>query len=150
MSLWRPTVKRWEHLFYGEYAERRRILAGLTLEQVVYVSGGQPHSLYAELWHTVLWQKILVTRDEELYEQTWQKGERYPTNPPQHLAEWLRLVEEFFAGLDLALAWTTEPEKLNHEVDPGITMADVLYGLAVHNAYHFGKMVAIRQAMQAW
>ena len=29
-------------------------------------------------------------------------------------------------------------------------MADALQCLAVHNAYHFGKIVALRQAMAAW
>lgn len=141
---------RWEHLFHGEFAERRRILSGLTLEQVTARPSAQSHSIYDELWHAALWQTIMVSRDEELYERTWQAGLRYPERPPVDLAEWNALVEDFLAGLERALAWTTAPERLNAEVNPGETMADILRGLAVHNAYHLGKIVALRQAMDAW
>lgn len=141
---------RWKHLFEGEFAGRAKILSGLTLQQVTQVAPGQPHSIYAELWHLVLWQNILVTRDEALYERTWQQGKRYPLTQPTTLGEWDRLVAEYFVGVEEALSWTTTPERLNHETDPGITMADVLHGLAVHNAYHFGKIVAIRQQLGAW
>ncbi|WP_425147753.1 DinB family protein [Deinococcus sp.] len=143
-------MNRWEHLFYGEFAERRKLLSGLTLEQVNHSPFIQAHSIFAELWHTVLWQNILVGRDEALYEQTWQRGERYPAHPAQSLAEWEALVEDFLDGLTRALAWTLSAEKLNMEVDPGVTMAGVLHGLAVHNAYHLGKIVALRQMLGCW
>ncbi|WP_424949407.1 DinB family protein [Deinococcus sp.] len=143
-------MDKWKHLFYGEYAERSIIFGDLTLQQVIQVPSAQSHSIYAELWHTVLWQKILVTRDETLYEDAWQKGERYPQQEPTRFEQWTALVEEFFLGLDQALEWTATPERLNHETDPGTTMADVLCGLAVHNAYHLGKIVAIRQVVGAW
>ena len=141
---------RWEHVLYGEFADRRTLLSGLTLEQVTAIPSAQSHSIYDELWHAALCQTIMVDRDEALYERTWQAGSRYPERPPTDLTEWTALVEDFLAGLDRALAWTTSPEKLNAEVNPGETMADILYGLAVHNAYHLGKIVALRQAMNAW
>jgi hypothetical protein len=31
-------MNQWEHVFYGEYAKREKILSGLTLEQVTAVS----------------------------------------------------------------------------------------------------------------
>lgn len=71
-------VNKWEKLFQGKYAERRRILSGLTLEQVSEMRFGRTHSLYAELWHTVLWQNILVKRDEALYEEVWKNGMLWP------------------------------------------------------------------------
>jgi hypothetical protein len=36
------------------------------------------------------------------------------------------------------------------EVEPGVTMADELNSVAVHNAYHLGKIVALRQRIGAW
>lgn len=139
-----------EHLFYGEYAKREKILSNLTLEQVTTVPSKQLHSIFAELWHTVLWQKICVTRDENLYDQVWQKDDLYPTHVPEKLEEWTALVEEFLSGIEQALEWTKTPEKLNAEVNPGETMKDILHGLAVHNAYHMGKIVALRQMMGIW
>jgi uncharacterized damage-inducible protein DinB len=143
-------MNQWEHLFYGEYAERKKILSNLTLEQVTAVSSGQSHSIFAELWHTVLWQKIIVTRDEVLHNQTWQQNDLYPKHIPEKFEEWTALVEEFLLGIEQALEWTTSPEKLNLEVNPGETMRDILPSLAVHNAYHMGKIVALRQVMGVW
>jgi hypothetical protein len=58
--------------------------------------------------------------------------------------------KKFFEGLENVLEWTSSPEKLAVETDPEITMADNLVGLAVHNAYHFGKIMALRQGLGAW
>lgn len=141
---------KWRHLFVdGEYARRERVLSGLTLEQVGRRPAEQTHSIYDELWHAARWQTIIVTRDEVLYE-TWQRGERYPTSPPERAEEWSALVAEFLSGLEKALEWASSPEKLDSEVDPGISMRDVLHSLAVHNAYHLGKIVAVRQLIGAW
>ena len=60
------------------------------------------------------------------------------------------LVSEFLSGLEKALEWASSPEKLGVEVDTGVTMGDVLHSLAVHNAYHMGKIVAVRQLIGAW
>ncbi len=143
-------MNQWEHLFHGEYTERTKILSQLTLEQVTAVPSGQCHSIFAELWHTVLWQKIIVTRDKDLYNQTWQQNDLYPKHVPEKLEEWTALVKEFLLGIEQALGWTRTPEKLNLEVNPGETMRDILPGLAVHNAYHMGKIVALRQIMGIW
>ncbi len=58
--------------------------------------------------------------------------------------------EKILADLTLEQVWTRSPERLTMETDPGLTMADNLVGLAIHNAYHFGKIVAIRQMMGVW
>jgi uncharacterized damage-inducible protein DinB len=143
-------VSKWKHLLVdGEYAKRERILSGLSLEQVKRSPAGQSHSIYEELWHVARWQTIIVTRDEALYE-TWQRGEPYPRQPPEKEEGWSVIVAEFLRGLEKALAWAASPETLSMEVDPGVTMAEVLDSLAVHNAYHMGKIVALRQMMGAW
>lgn len=140
----------WAHLFHGEFANRRALLSGLTLEQVTARPSAQSHSIYDELWHAALWQTIMVDRDEALYDRLWHGGPRYPQQPPSDLTEWTALVEDFLSGLERALACTRSPEALNREVNPGETMADILSGLAVHNAYHLGKIVALRQVLGAW
>lgn len=143
-------VNKWKHLFVdGEYAQREKILSGLSLEQVKRSSSDQSHSIYEELWHVTRWQTIIVTRNEALYE-TWQKGERYPSQPPEKEEEWSALVAEFLRGLEQALEWAASPERLSMEVEPGVPMGEVLESLAVHNAYHMGKIVALRQIMGAW
>jgi uncharacterized damage-inducible protein DinB len=141
-------LNKWSHLFIdGEYAGRGRILSGLTLEQVKLRPSEHSHSIYEELWHAARWQTIIIERDEELY-KTW--AESYPAHPPENEEEWFALVAEFLSGLEKALEWASSPEKLCVEVDPGVTMSDVLHSLAVHNAYHMGKIVALRQLIGAW
>lgn len=140
----------YRHLFVtGEFAERGKILAGLSLDQVNRVPLGAPHSIYGELWHLTRWQSIVAFRDEDLHHE-WERGEDFPSTPAASLADWQELVQSYLAGVDRVLSWADSPERLAVESDPGITMADNLASLAVHNAYHFGKIVAIRQQLGAW
>lgn len=140
----------WKHLFIdGEYAQRKKILSGLTFEQVKHSPSEQLHSIYAELWHTTRWQTIVVERNKGIYE-TCQTDELYPAHPPEEEEEWFALVSEFLSGLEKALECASTPEKLGVEIEPGVTMSDILHSLAVHNAYHMGKIVAVRQIIGAW
>ena len=148
-------MNKWKHLLVdGEFADRARILSGLTLEQVTRRLSPESHTIYEELWHATRWQNIVVNRDEKLYE-AWQRGEvypgaLYPADAPASEREWSALAEEFLAGLDKALEWADSPERLAAEIDPDFTMADALRSLAVHNAHHLGKIIALRQALGAW
>lgn len=143
-------MSKWKHLFVdGEYARRERILSGLTLDQVTRRPSEQTHSIYEELFHTVRWQTMVVRLDKRRNEIE-QGGELYPAHPPEQEEEWIALVTEFLSGLEKALDWASSPEKLAVEVDAGVTMGDELHSLAVHNAYHMGKIVALRQLIGAW
>lgn len=140
---------KWQHLLRGgEYAPPEQILAGLTPEQVTHRPSAGSHTIYEELWHASRWQAIIVNRDEALYEE-WKAGRVYPEAPAVGAAEWEALVAEFLAGLEKALWWAESPERLAREPQPGTTMEDVLVGLCVHNAYHLGKIVALRQSLGA-
>ena len=146
-------MSHWTGLLEGEYAERKKILADLTLEQVNRRLSPQSHSIYDELWHLVQWQNIVVNQEEPLYDETGRQGPPYPIYPAQplnDLAEWNTLVDTFFHGLAQAYERTRTPEQLRQENAAGTTMADALHSLAVHNAYHFGKIVALRQLMGLW
>jgi hypothetical protein len=63
---------------------------------------------------------------------------------------WEELVTEFLAGSKRAVELGRAPEALMKEVRPGVTLAARLESLAVHNAYHLGKIVALRQLIDAW
>jgi uncharacterized damage-inducible protein DinB len=146
MSKW----NKWKHIFVeGEYAKRDKILKDLTFEQVNSLPSEGLHTIYGELWHTTKWQNIVVHDDKAQYER-WQNNERYPANPAAFENEWNELVKEFLVGLDKALEISDSNELLNKEIEEGITMSDCLYSLAAHNAYHLGKIVAIRQMIGAW
>lgn len=128
---------------------REKALSGLSLEQVKRRPSEQSHTIYEELWHATRCQTIVVTRDEGWFEK-WERGEHYSTPTSVKEEEWSALVTEFLWGLEKALELASSPEELRVEVDPGVTMGDVLHSLAVHNAYHMGKIVAVRQLIGAW
>lgn len=137
-------MNMWEHLFLtGEFPARADLLSGLTLEQVTLVPPGASHSIYEELWHAAGYQRTIVERDQT-------PGEHYPSSTPEHEQEWHDLVRQFLEGAQAAVAWAQAPDRLAVEVEPGVTMADELHSVAVHNAYHLGKIVALRQRIGAW
>lgn len=133
-----------EHLFLvGEFPERAHLLSGLTLEQVRFCPEGASHSIYDELWHAAGYQRYVLDRGDAA-------GDLYPTAVPEHEHQWHDLVHAFLDGARAATAMGQTPERLALEVEPGVTMADELNSVAVHNAYHLGKIVALRQRIGAW
>lgn len=133
-----------EHLFLvGEFPERAHLLSGLTLEQVTLCPTGASHSIYEELWHVVAYQQSIVADGDP-------DGERFPSAAPEHEDQWHDLVRTFLDGARAAAALGQVPERLALEVEPGLTLGDELNCVAVHNAYHLGKIVALRQRIGAW
>lgn len=141
----------WRHVFIdGEFAQRERLLSGLSLHQVTSRPYGMPHSIYDELWHAMTWQRIVVERDEVGGGASMSGDPDFPTQEPDREEAWNDLVDEFLAGSEKAVAWGQTPGALQRELEPGETVADALLSLAVHNAYHLGKIVALRQMIGAW
>jgi uncharacterized damage-inducible protein DinB len=140
-----------KHLFLdGEFPPRARLLSGLTAEQATRRPEGASHSIYEELWHLVAWQRIVVERDEAAGERWADPSVDFPGEQTVDQRSWDELVAAYLEGARKAVDWGTPPSKLDMEVGPGETMADALQCLAVHNAFHFGKIVALRQVMGAW
>ena len=133
----------------GEFMSRARLLSGLTVEQVNARPPGLPHTIYEELWHMTKWQSIVVQCDEPTAATWIAGGQDFPSDTPGNERMWEDLVREFLAGSDTAVKLGRSPEALI-EATPGVTLADKLESLAVHNAYHLGKIVALRQVIEAW
>ena len=142
---------QWDHLFIdGEFMSRARLLSGLTIEQVSLRPPGLPHTIYEELWHITKWQSIVVQCDDRA-EAAWiEGGQDFPSEGPGNERSWKDLVTEFLAGSTTAVELGRSSEAPKNEAHPGITLADSLASLAVHNAYHLGKIVALRQVIGAW
>jgi len=137
-------MNNWEHLFLtGEFPARADLLSGLTLEQVTLRPAGASHSIYEELWHAAGYQRSIIERDQAV-------GDYYPRVGPEHEQQWHDLVQQFLKDAQAAVAWAQAPDRLAVEVEPGVTMGDELLSVAVHNAYHLGKIVALRQRIGAW
>ena len=148
------SVNVWEHLFLtGEFAPRDHILDGLTLEQVSARPAGAPHSIYEELWHAAEWQRIVLERDEAAFERFDQGGQFPPSSSPEDETAWRELVVSFLALSERAVnlardeAWLETDET---DDNPGFTWRNGLESLAVHSAYHMGKIVLLRQLLGIW
>jgi uncharacterized damage-inducible protein DinB len=105
---------------------------------------GASHSIYDELWHLVGYQQSIIEPGGA------PPGDLYPTVAPEHEDQWHQLVQVFLTGARAAADLGQAPARLAAEVEPGVTLADELNSVAVHNAYHFGKIVALRQRIGAW
>jgi hypothetical protein len=144
-------MSQWQHLFIdGEFMPRARLLAGLTVEQVSKRPPGLSHSIYEELWHTAKWQSIVVRCDDPASAASIDEAQHFPTEAPGNERMWEDLVAEFLAGCATAAELGLSPDALKREVGPRVTLAEELESLAVHNAYHLGKIVALRQVIGAW
>ena len=147
---------QWDDLLLsGGFAPRQVLLRGLTLEQVSATPHGAPHSIYQELWHlTTVLRKSLDGGRIEL--ESWPWEEHFPPQPqPADLGEWQSLVTGYLEAASEAVARSAEPGFLESP-DPcdfeehGLTWRDALEFLAVHSAYHFGRIVLLRQLLGAW
>ncbi len=146
---------QWDDLLLsGGFAPRAALLRGLTLEQVGAVPDGAPHSVYQELWHltTVLRNSL---DDGRVVLENWPLEEHFPSRPePADMQEWDGLVALYLdaaaeaVGRSEQAEWLTSPDPGYEE--HGFTWRDSLEFLAVHSAYHFGRIVLLRQLLGAW
>lgn len=138
----------------GVFAPREVLLRGLTLEQVGARPAGAPHSIYQELWHAnaVLRQSLDGGR---VVLESWPHAQHFAVDPkPAGQAEWDGLVREYLAACEDAVerakrpGWLASPDPGYEEL--GLTWSDSLEFLAVHSAYHLGRIVLLRQLLAAW
>jgi len=121
---------------------------------------GVPHTIYQELWHIAFWQEITLD---------WIEGREteFPRTPDAGFAQpadveresWSQLCSRFFASLDTVAGAARDEAKLEKSIrcpsPPGkpartMTVREQLESLAAHNAYHFGRVVLLRQMFGAW
>ena len=135
-----------------------RILEGLTDDLAHRALPNVPHTIYAELWHMTFWQQITLD---------WIAGIEtpYPAKPSDgfaakpHTESWEQLRPRFLRGAEQAAAIAQDSPRLDNPIHcpsrPGaptriMSIRDQLISLAAHNAYHLGRIVVIRQLLQAW
>jgi hypothetical protein len=119
-----------------------------------------PRTIYAELWHIVFWQQIAID---------WTTGTPTP-NPGTATAgfpsaadiarePWPQLCARFFATCEKIAAIARDTARFEALVEcpspaghPTRFMAvrEQLESATAHNAYHFGRIVLLRQLASAW
>jgi len=133
-----------------EFAPRAHILA-VPFEHVGVRPAGASHSIYEELWHTVDWQNFVLLMAQRKAVRSDYKGESFPElRAPEDEGAWKALVEEFLTGSEKAVSLAGDAEALETRLADGFSVRERLELLAVHNAYHLGKIVALRQLLGVW
>lgn len=136
------------------------ILESVSEELAHKKTPGAPHTIYGELWHITFWQQITLD---------WIHSIETPC--PEHASlgfasqkdidneSWQQLCQRFFRSNQQAGATAADTKNLNQPIrcpspagQPTRTMSirEQLESLAAHNAYHFGRIVLLRQLNNAW
>jgi uncharacterized damage-inducible protein DinB len=136
------------------------ILDGLSTELAHRAVAGAPRTIYAELWHIAFWQQMTldwVRGIETPYPV--QAADGFPGEQDTARESWQELCRRFFRTCAEAAAATRDASRLDQPVrcpsPPGrpvrvMTVREQLESLAAHNAYHFGRIVLLRQLMGSW
>ena len=134
------------------------VLEGLTAAAAHRSVAGAPRTIYEELWHIAFWQQVTLD---------WVRG--IETAYPEHASDgfprdtasesWGQLCQRFFSTNREAGAIAQDAARLDATVNcpsrPGMplrvmTVREQLESLGAHNAYHFGRIVLLRQIQGLW
>jgi len=136
------------------------ILQGLNPALAHRAVPGAPRAIYDELWHIAFWQQITLDWVEGLetpYPAHPSAG--FPTGNDKAREDWDQLCRRFFRANQQAAAIARDAAMLQRQVNcpsrPGLpirtmSVREQLESLAAHNAYHFGRIVLLRQLAGAW
>jgi uncharacterized damage-inducible protein DinB len=149
--------------FIGDSAHTppSHILENLPEELAQRRVAGAPHSIYEELWHAAFWQQVMLDRVNGLGTPSPDhNAASFPTAQQIRAEPWDDLCRRFLAGANesAAIADCGDESKLNHKVlcpspdNPArrMTVREQLESFAAHNAYHFGRIVQLRQMLGSW
>jgi uncharacterized damage-inducible protein DinB len=141
-------------------APAAEIVEGLSDELAHREIAGAPRTIYEELWHIAFWLQLTLEWNDEIetpYPEHASEG--FPSAADIEKESWSDLRQRFLHGLEVAGATIHDSEKLIRVVRcpsaPGgpvrtMTVREQLESLAAHNAYHFGRIVLMRQICGAW
>lgn len=133
----------------GAYAPLPTILEGLRFEHISERPAGFEHSLYQQLWHVVYWQdyQVAVLRGESP-KHPEHAAETWPSEPgPERHTTWEELLERFLQG---ATSLDVMHAEAHGDMPKHADVRHAVAAIAVHNGYHAGQMVQLRQALRLW
>jgi uncharacterized damage-inducible protein DinB len=122
---------------------------------------GATHTIYQELWHVTYWQQVMLDRVNGLGTASPDhNAASFPTPEQIRDESWTELCQRFLAGVKEAakIADSGDAPRLSASVlcpsptDPtrAMTVREQLESFAAHNAYHFGRIVLLRQILGSW
>lgn len=136
------------------------IVEGVSDELAHREIAGAPRTIYEEVWHIAFWLQVTLEWNDGIetpYPDHASKG--FPSAADVDKESWSELCRRFLQQLELAAVTVRDPAKLARVVRcpsaPGapvrtMSVREQLESLAAHNAYHFGRIVLMRQLAGAW
>jgi DinB superfamily len=125
---------------------------GLPFELTTVRPVGFPHSFYEELWHLNYWLhfSLALIRGENPSIPKHSSGSFPVDNESLSENAWQALLKQVNEGLEMASTLARDETELRRAFEPGRTVESELIIVASHNAYHFGRMVTLRQILGIW
>jgi uncharacterized damage-inducible protein DinB len=144
----------------SSFAAPAHILEALSEDLVHRAVEHVPHTIYQELWHLAFWQRITLDWIHGIETPYPAKvTDPFPTGAQTAAEGWEQLRQRFLHGAQEAALIAEDSPRLIKIVRcpsrPGqevrlMTVQDQLLSLAVHNGYHLGRIVVLRQIFGAW
>jgi uncharacterized damage-inducible protein DinB len=142
------------------HATPAQILEALDEPLAYATAPGAPRTIYQELWHITYWQQVSLDWIGGIETPSPSQNDlSFPTAQQAAQEPWEQLCRRFFHDNQLAGAAASDESALNTIVrcpsPPGLptrsmTIREQLESLAAHNAYHFGRIVLLRQMLASW
>jgi uncharacterized damage-inducible protein DinB len=144
----------------GAHADAFACVEGIPLGVAGTAVPGFPQTIYGLVWHAAYWMDHEARRIAgeapaypEHAEASWPERKA-----PKDEAEWTAAVKWFREGIEglRALADLPEVESAravarSHEAaNQADNLRDIVWQTIVHNSYHLGQIVLLRQALGAW
>jgi uncharacterized damage-inducible protein DinB len=136
------------------------ILEGITDTLAHHTIAGAPHTIYGELWHITFWQEITLDWIQGIETPNPERASLgFPSEQDISREIWQQLCQRFFRGNQQAGAAARDGNRLDQLIrcpsPPGhptrtMSVREQLESLAAHNAYHFGRIVLLRQLNRSW
>jgi uncharacterized damage-inducible protein DinB len=144
----------------GAHADAFASVEGIPLEVAGARVTGFPQTIFGLVWHAAYWMDYEARRIAgeappypEHAEASW------PGRPaPQDEAEWAMAMSWFKKGIVQLLAFADLPAphlgrkvpRTHESSNQADVLQDVVWQTLVHNSYHVGQIVLLRQALGAW
>ena len=119
-----------------------------------------PRTIYSELWHIAYWQEISldwVTGTPTPNPGTAAAG--FPSLEDVAAESWLQLCARFFASSEKLAGVARDSSRFEQLIvcptpaghpSRHMTVREQLESATAHNAYHFGRIVLMRQMAGSW
>jgi uncharacterized damage-inducible protein DinB len=119
-----------------------------------------PHTVFGLVWHMAYWMdyELARIRGENPVYPEHAEGSWPETPGPRDESEWAKTVQDFRRGIEALEALANLPASEAERKVPtthatsnqGDNVKDIVGQTLVHNSYHLGQVVVLRQALGAW